>query len=261
MSAGRKVPATQPRSLRQMEQVSMTSESSKTSAPQGSTCLASCSATYLAITATILPVGHTYSRSRSVFRTKAEQVFVKFECVFFRKTKVWADHNKRSELTTLALLVTFRQKVTSRAKIRAKVALTNFTFSSALALCSTLFSDAYEFPHPSRALHTNRLLMCPLWGSCRHITPHLGILHHTQLTTTIRGSTPKSKFGKILGLFGAIRGDYLGPFLAPLWSFGSPFGPFGARFGPKYPSYPLINGYKRAIAPNAAPSGMFDRPV
>ena len=83
----------------------------------------------------------------------------------------------------------------------------------------------------------------------------------SNLAMTTRGSTPKSKFGKILGLFGAIRGDYLGPFLAPLWSFGSPFGPFGARFGPKYPSYPLINGYKRAIAPNAAPSGMFDRPV
>ena len=45
---------------------------------------------------------------------------------------------------------------------------------TSLALCSALFSDAYEFPHASRALHTNRLLVCPLWGSCRHITPHLG---------------------------------------------------------------------------------------
>ena len=88
VSVGRKVPATQPRSFRRMEQVSTTSESSKTSAPQGSTCLASCSATYLAIAATILPVGHSYSASRSVFRTKAEQVFLKFECIFFRKTKV-----------------------------------------------------------------------------------------------------------------------------------------------------------------------------
>ena len=86
----------------------------------------------------------------------------------------------------------------------------------------------------------------------------------SNLAMTTRGSTPKSKFGKILGLFGAIRGDYLGPFLAFWGPIMVIWVPILAIWGPissKIPVYPSINGYKRAIAPNAAPSGMFDRPV
>ena len=90
VSTRREVHATQPRSFRRMDQVSTTSKSSMTSAPQGSTCLASCSATHFAITATILPVGHTYSalhNDRDLYSGQSRTSFVKVCMPLLQKDK------------------------------------------------------------------------------------------------------------------------------------------------------------------------------
>ena len=72
------------------------------------------------------------------------------------------------------------------------------------------------------------------------------------------GRNPKIQIWKIFGVDRGNSGPLFGSVFGLLGPHCGHLGPDLDHLGPNWSKMPLTNGYKRAIAPNAALSGMFD---